>query len=142
MEEDIVANKKFMITNKALVEQRLEEAIEKATNRIKYEEAHDEQLLLALSVVRDFIKDKKRVCYGGTAMNAILPKAKQFYDKNLDLPDYDFYTPDVESDVDELVKRLQKEGFSDVYSKVGIHDGTMKVLVNFTPIADVSYIDP
>jgi hypothetical protein len=48
----------------------------------------------------------------------------------------------VEKDVDELVKRLQREGFSDVYSKIGIHDGTMKVLVNYTPIADVSYIDP
>lgn len=142
MEEDIIVNKKLGIKKKALVEERLEEAIQKATDRIKYEEAHDEQLLLALSVVRDFIKDKKRVCYGGTAMNAILPKAKQFYDKNLDLPDYDFYTPEVEKDVDELVKRLEKEGFSDVYSKVGIHDGTMKVLVNYTAIADISYIDP
>jgi hypothetical protein len=140
MEEDILIKGKD--DKKKLIETRLDDAIEKASNRIKYEEAHDEEMLHALSVVRDFIKKKKRVCYGGTAMNAILPVSKQFYDKNVDLPDYDFYTPDLDSDVKELVKLLEKEGFQDVYSKIGIHDGTKKVLVNYTPIADISYIDP
>jgi hypothetical protein len=142
MEEDILPNRDPMKKHRQHIQQRLESAIEKASKYIKYEEAHDEQLLHALAIVRDFIVRKKRVCYGGTAMNAILPPSKQFYDKELDLPDYDFYTPDVDSDVTELVALLQKEGFSDVYSKIGIHDGTMKVLVNYTPIADVSYIDP
>jgi hypothetical protein len=142
MEEDIVVKKKHLIKNWSLIEKRLEDAVDRAKNNIKYEEAHDDQLLKGLSIVRDFIKNKKRVCYGGTAMNAILPIEKQFYDKNLDLPDYDFYTPDIEGDVADLVKLLEKEGFNDVYSKIGIHDGTMKVLVNYTPIADVSYIDP
>jgi len=142
MEEDIIVNKQTVVKTKSLIEKRLEQAVEKASEHIKYEEAHDDQLLRGLAIVRDFIKTKKRVCYGGTAMNAILPASKQFYDKDLDLPDYDFYTPDVDSDVAELVKLLKKEGFSDVYSKVGIHDGTMKVLVNYTPIADVSHIDP
>ena len=138
MEEDIT----YKSEKKERIEKRLEDAIEKASKHVKYEAAHDEQLLFALSVVRDFIKRKKRVCYGGTAMNAILPKAKQFYDSRFDLPDYDFYTPDVDADVNELVAVLKKEGFEDVYSKIGIHEGTMKVLVNFTPIADVSSIDP
>lgn len=142
MEEDIVQDRDSVFKTKEYIEKRLEDAIEKGSKRIKYEEAHDEQLLLGLSIVRDFIKDKKRVCYGGTAMNAILPESKQFYDTDVDLPDYDFYTPDLEGDVKELVARLKKEGFSDVYSKIGIHDGTKKVLVNYTPIADISYIDP
>jgi hypothetical protein len=142
MEEDIVEHKDSVSKTKQYIEKRLEHAIEKGSERIKYEEAHDEQLLLGLSIVRDFIKDKKRVCYGGTAMNAILPHSKQFYDTNVDLPDYDFYTPDLDGDVKELLARLKQEGFSDVYSKIGIHDGTKKVLVNYTPIADISYIDP
>ena len=142
MEEDIIAKKGHANKRLALIEQRLEDAIDKASQHIRYQEAHDEQLLHALSIVRDFIKDKRRVCYGGTAMNAILPISKQFYDKNLDLPDYDFYTPDVDGDVEELVEILKKEGFTEVYSKIGIHEGTMKVLVNYTPIADVSLIDP
>jgi hypothetical protein len=142
MEEDIIVKHNTGIKTKTLIEKRLDAAIQKASEHIKYKEAHDEDLLRGLAIVREFIKKKKRVCYGGTAMNAILPVSKQFYDKNLDLPDYDFYTPDVDSDVTELVKLLKQEGFNDVFSKVGIHEGTMKVLVNYTPIADVSYIDP
>ena len=142
MEEDIAVYKDSVFKTKQYIEKRLEAAVDKASARIKYDEAHDEQLLKGLSIVREFIKNKKRVCYGGTAMNAILPVSKQFYDKDVDLPDYDFYTPDLEGDVKELVAVLKKGGFNDVYSKVGIHDGTKKVLVNYTAIADISYIDP
>jgi len=141
MEEDIIY-KDTLSRKKQHIEKRLEEAINKASKKIKYEAAHDEQLLHALSIVRDFIKKKQRVCYGGTAMNAILPKSKQFYDSEVDLPDYDFYTPNVEEDIKDLVAVLKKEGFEDVYSKIGIHEGTKKVLVNYTPIADISHIDP
>jgi hypothetical protein len=142
MEEDIAVYRDTLTKKRQDIEQRLKDAIDKASERIKYEAAHDEQLLHALSVVKEFIKKKKRVCYGGTAMNAILPKSKQFYDPKVDLPDYDFYTPNVEEDVKDLVAVLKKEGFEDVYSKIGIHEGTKKVLVNYTPIADVSSIDP
>jgi len=142
MEEDIAVYKGTVSKNKEYIEKRLESAVEKASERIKYAEAHDEQLIHALAVVRDFIKRKKRVCYGGTAMNAILPPSKRFYDPDVDLPDYDFYTPDLDGDVKDLVAVLKKEGFKEVYSKIGIHDGTKKVLVNYAPIADISYIDP
>ena len=124
------------------VEKRLEEAIEKATYRINYESAHNEELINALSVVENFIRRKKRVCYGGTAMNAILPEERRFYNSDTDLPDYDFYTPELDGDVDELVKDMEKAGFKDVYHKVGMHEGTMKILVNFVPVADVTAISP
>ena len=123
------------------VASRLEEAIEEASKRTQQESANDEELRRALSVVEAFIKRKKRVCYGGTAMNAIMPDAKKFYDPKYDLPDYDFYTPFVEQDIKELVADLEKAGFKDIYHKVGIHKGTKKVLVNFVPIADISAIN-
>jgi len=144
MEEDIRTYESSSLSQTKTtgrVNKRLEEAIEKASNRLKFESAHDEELVYALSVVGEFIKRKKRVCYGGTAMNAILPKAKQFYDPQVDLPDYDFYTPDVDTDVEELVQDLNKAGFKDVYHKVGIHAGTKKILVNFVAVADVSSIE-
>jgi hypothetical protein len=124
------------------IEKRLEVAIEKAAERLDFESAHDPALIHALSIVETFIKRKKRICYGGTAMNAILPEHKRFYDPKTDLPDYDFYTPDVDGDIEELVKDLQAEGYDDVYHKVGIHEGTKKVLVNFVPVADISSISP
>lgn len=144
MEEDIQFRQVSPKANKTSdrIEKRLKDAIDKASERLDYESAHDPALLHALSIVETFIKRKKRICYGGTAMNAILPEHKRFYDPKTDLPDYDFYTPDVDGDIEELVKDLQAEGYEDVYHKVGIHEGTKKVLVNFVAVADISSINP
>jgi len=142
MEEDIHDFSTSRSKSSIKIEERLKEAMDKASDKLKYETAHDDELIHALSVVADFIKRKRRVCYGGTAMNAILPDSKKFYDPRVDLPDYDFYTPDVEGDVKELVEQLNTEGFKEVYHKVGIHEGTKKIMVNFTPIADISLIEP
>jgi hypothetical protein len=122
------------------VKRRLTSAVDKATERMKYETAHDPELMKALKVVEHFLRTKKRVCYGGTAMNEILPPSKQFYNPELDMPDYDFFTPEMDEDIEDLVALLRKEGFTEIYHKVGIHEGTKKILVNFTPIADVTYI--
>lgn len=140
MEEDINTHTSSHKT--AIVNQRLKKAIEKGEYRMKYESAHDTSLMQALSIVRDFIKRKKRVCYGGTAMNELLPVSKQFYNPDVDLPDYDFYTPDVEEDVKHLVDDLKHAGFTDVHNKVGMHAGTKKILVNFIAVADISFIEP
>ena len=142
MEEDIRLYSATPVKTSTKAEDRLEAAIEQASKRIKYDSAHDEDILRSMSVVAEFIKSKKRVCYGGTAMNSILPQTKKFYNPDLDLPDYDFYTPDVDGDVEELVATLNREGFNDVYHKVGIHEGTKKILVNFVPVADISSIEP
>ena len=119
MEEDIRLHRDTGTKTSARIEQRLEAAIEKASKRIKYDAAHDDEIIRALSVVEEFIKKKKRVCYGGTAMNALLPDSKKFYDLEYDLPDYDFYTPDPDGDVEDLVSILNKEGFKDVYQLDG-----------------------
>jgi len=144
MEEDIQRRQVSPMAAKTneVINERLQFAIDKASDRINYESAHNEELLLAMSTVRSFIKRKKRICYGGTAMNAILPENRRFYDPDVDLPDYDFYTPELESDVDELVEDLKKAGFTDVYHKVGMHAGTKKILVNFVAVADISDISP
>jgi hypothetical protein len=141
MEEDIVYNRTSKEESlKAYINDRLKSAISDAEERQKYEAAHNPDILLALRVVRDFIIRKMRVCYGGTAMNAILPDSKKFYSPDLDLPDYDFFTPDAETDIVELMADLDRAGFNEIYHKVGIHEGTTKVMVNFIPVADVTQI--
>ena len=122
------------------IQARLEKVIDKAEERNKYESAHNPDIIRALSIVKQFLVKKQRVCYGGTAMNAILPRKKRFYNPEMDLPDYDFFTPDPKSDIEELVSNLKKAGYNDVYHKVGIHEGTTKVLVNFVAIADITSI--
>jgi len=142
MEEDLLKIKKIGTIVEKRVKTRLASAIEKAETKMKYEMAHNSDLLEALEIVNNFLKRKKRVCYGGTAMNAILPLEKRFYNTEMDLPDYDFFTPDVDEDVEELMRDLKKAGLPGVFSKMGIHEGTKKVLVNFTAIADITYLSP
>ena len=122
-------------------ETRLEKAIIKAQEIINYESSHNTEILQALDVVKQFIQSKKRVCYGGTAMNALLPEKYKFYDPDYDLPDYDFLTPDGNSDEKELVIALKKAGFNDVYNRVGVHKGTKKILVNYVAVADITEVE-
>lgn len=139
MEEDI----RYLLKQERLdkrVFDRLENAVDIAQERIDYELASDKELRYALEIVESFLRRKKRVCYGGTAMNAQLPESKKFYSEK-DLPDYDFFTPKMEADVEELVGDLKRAGFEDVFHRVGMHEGTKKILVNYIPVADISEME-
>lgn len=119
----------------------LEAAVENASELLGFETAHNPEILYAIDIIQDFIKNKKRVCYGGTAINAILPKSLQFYDNEKDLPDFDFFSPTPDEDIKEIVKTLQESGFREINQRIGVHEGTYKILVNFTPIADITYME-
>ena len=139
MEEDIY--KKSLIKKSKIVEKKLDDAISEAENVIDFESAHDPEIIQALTIVKKFIIRKKRICYGGTAMNALLPKKDKFYDPEYSLPDYDFITYDGENDVKGLVDDLKNAGFKDVLHRVGMHEGTKKILVNYVPVADITESD-
>ncbi len=93
-----------------------------------------------LNVVEQFMKRNKRICYGGTAINSILPKEKQFYNYDVDIPDYDFFSPTALDDAKELCNLFKKENVFHVEGKNAIFFGTYKVFVNFVPIADITQI--
>jgi|LauGreDrversion4_2_1035121.scaffolds.fasta_scaffold158790_1 hypothetical protein len=141
MEEDL--RKRILRQHRTdrLVQERLELAIEKAQENIDTEASENPELRFALEIVERFLKKKKRVCYGGTAINAQLPKEMKFYSDTKDLPDYDFFTPNLYGDIKELMEDLQRSGFEDVQERVGVHEGTKKILVNYVPIADISEMD-
>jgi hypothetical protein len=145
MEEDIYDYEfKSDVLNKASVKRQIESlaaAADKANEIIKYESAHNPEIQYAIDIIGNFLRKKGRVCYGGTAINAILPRNLRFYDPQKDLPDYDFFTPNPEEDIKDIVKDLQQAGFPDVVERVGIHEGTHKILVNFVPIADISHLE-
>ena len=77
----------------------------------------------------------------GTAINNILPVEDQFYNKDVDIPDYDFFSTDPVKHAKELVDIYIKQGYSDVEAKSGVHHGTYKVFVNFIPVADITLLD-
>lgn len=146
MEEDL----QFHPTKSALLKKSvfqdqitvLEGAIKEAQEVIDYESANNPEIQYALDLVAQFIRRKKRICYGGTAINALLPKELKFYDEEKELPDYDFFTDNPEEDISELVDDLLSAGFTEVNERIGIHAGTHKVLVNFIPIADITKLEP
>jgi hypothetical protein len=116
----------------------LKNAIEEAQELMDYENAHDEQTIAAIRIVEQFLRRTGRVCYGGQAINAHLPPKLRFYDPEYDVPDFDFFSPNGEKDVNDLVIALQKEGFKDISEKAGVHEGTRKIYVNYVPIADIT----
>ncbi len=95
----------------------------------------------ALQIVQEFLQDRGRICYGGMAINAHLPKDMKFYDFTKVLPDYDFLTPNSSADVKELVRRLKNAKIPAVEAKFGIHEGTVKVYANFLSVADITSVD-
>ena len=98
----------------------------------------DPELRRALNIVESFLRRKQRLCYGGMAINAHLDPSMKFYDFSKVLPDYDFFTPEPEEDIKDLVHALESAGFSEVSPRIGIHEGTTKLFVHFTAIADIS----
>ena len=94
------------------------------------------------SKLENFLRKKKLICYGGTAINNILPKNDRFYDFDKEIPDYDFFSKDALDDAKELADIYYKEGFKEVQAKAGVHHGTYKVFVNFTGIADITQLEP
>ena len=103
--------------------------------------ANTDEMKEIISILEKFLIQKKLVCYGGTAINNILPKHSQFYNRELEVPDYDFYTQNALDDAIELANIYYQNGYTEVEAKAGMHYGTFKIFVNFIPIADITYLD-
>ena len=118
----------------------LRNAVDTAEKRSAVEKVRSPGVQEIISLVEMFLKNKKLICYGGTAINNILPKKDQFYNYDQELPDYDFFSDNALDDAKELANIYFKEGFTEVVASAGIHFGTYKVFVNYIPVADVTQI--
>ena len=112
--------------------------LETENNRVA---AKDPGTVTSLAVVKKFLKEHRVLCYGGTAINNLLPKKDQFYNPEEDVPDYDFFskTPQAHSVI--IANQLRKEGVAAVEVKPGMHLGTFKVFADFTGVADITQLD-
>ena len=120
----------------------LRQAIDKADKRKGRKLINSPEIQEIIDIVENFLRKRKRVCYGGTAINNILPKGDQFYDKSVELPDYDFFSPQALKDAKDLADIYYAKGFHEVEAKSGVHGGTFKVFVNFIPVADITSLVP
>lgn len=118
----------------------LRQAVDDTEKLQGQKKVNNKEIQNMLTIVEEFIIKKKLVCYGGTAINNILPKYAQFYKRDIEIPDYDFFSANALEDAKELADIYYKEGYTDVEAKSGVHYGTFKVFVNFIPIADITYL--
>lgn len=115
-------------------------AVDKAEEKMGKRVVSSEDVQKIIDIVEEFIKQKKLVCYGGTAINNILPEEEQFYNKDIEVPDYDFFSINALNDAKELADIYYKKGFLDVEAKSGQHYGTYKVFVNYMAVADITML--
>jgi hypothetical protein len=120
----------------------LKNSVEKSEQLVSARLASNEVIAKFIEIVEEFIKKKKLICYGGTAINNLLPSSVQFYNRAVDIPDYDFYSANAMEDAKALADIYYEAGYTEVEAKAGVHVGTYKVFVNFIPIADVTQLNP
>lgn len=118
----------------AILRMAVDQAEEKMGKRV----LNSDDVQKIIDIVEEFIQRKKEICYGGTAINNILPEEDRFYNKDVELPDYDFFSQNALEDAKELADIYYKKGFIDVEAKSGQHYGTYKVFVNYMAVADIT----
>ena len=116
----------------------LRQAVDETEKETQEKIANSDEIKKMVAIVEKFLIKKKCICYGGTAINNILPKHAQFYNKDIEVPDYDFFSPNALIHAKELADIFFKAGYQDVEAKSGVHLGTYKVFVNFIPMADIT----
>jgi hypothetical protein len=104
--------------------------------------ANSDDVQKMIQILENFLRKKKCICYGGTAINNILPEEAQFYDRSVEIPDYDFFSLHAATDAKELADIYYRAGFTETEAKSGVHKGTYKVFVNYIPMADITALHP
>lgn len=120
----------------------LRHAVDESEKKQAQKITNTEEIKKMIHILEDFLKRKKCICYGGTAINNILPKFAQYYDRDIEIPDYDFYSKTPLEDAKELADIYYKAGYTEVEAKAGVHHGTFKVFTSFIPVADITYLEP
>ena len=118
--------------------EEIEEAAKKAQEIIDKTNADNDNIRKMMDIVKKFMQHHRVLGYGGTALNNLLPKNKQFYDFTKDIPDYDFYSETPQEHSKVIADTLVKSGFDNIQVKPGVHLGTFKVFADYIPVADVS----
>jgi len=120
--------------------QILRKAVDDSQERIKKRIVQSPEIQKIIRILENFLRNKELICYGGIALNNILPEDDQFYNKDVDMPDYDFYSNHAMDDAKELADIYRDNGYTDIEAKAGQHLGTFKVFVNFIGVADITQI--
>jgi len=93
-------------------------------------------------IIKDYIKEKDLIIYGGYSQNALikLHDEKNVFYRDIDVPDIEFYTAEPQKDLIQLCDILYKKNYKYVEGVEGIHNETYNLFVNFHGYLDISYM--
>lgn len=119
-------------------------------NKSKFEEVslkrdpNYEMCLKAIEIIKDFIKERGLIIYGGTAIDYALRLHgdKIYPDEELTMPDLDFYSPDNVKDAYDLADILYAAKLGEVRAIRATFVKTMRVDVGNQFLADITYSSP
>ncbi len=109
----------------------------KSENEPTYDESNN-----VYKTLLEFIKNKKKIIYGGYAQNLLI-KTKNHIDafyKETDIPDIEFYSFEPLKDAIELCNFFYEKEFKYIQATEGLHPGTYKIFINFINYCDISYL--
>jgi hypothetical protein len=110
----------------------------------KYEVPTKKEYDNVVNDIKNFIKNKGLIIYGGWAQNELIGKKNkddEFYPET-SRHDIEIYSTNPIKHVMELGDLLYSKKYNPIYIEEGVHNETYKLFVNFVNIADISYMDP
>ena len=109
-------------------------------NIITKNDKFTEDTYIALGLVKKYVCENKLLIVGGMAIDfALRLKGEKLYEDDV-LPDYDFYSPNYNTDAYHIAEKLKKAGLNNISVINANHISTMRVRVNYTVVADVTYM--
>jgi hypothetical protein len=96
-----------------------------------------------IKLTADYIREKKRIIYGGTAIEAYLNAKGITIKKDVSkYLDYDFYTPNNEYDSIQIANKYQEADMKYARRVLAIHPETYRISAEFTKefIADATFV--
>jgi hypothetical protein len=99
-----------------------------------------EDTMIALGLVKKYIIKHKLIIVGGMAIDmALRLKGSKLYEDDA-IPDYDFYSYEYHKDAYQIAEHLKHAGLENISVINANHISTMRVRVNYTVVADVTYV--
>jgi hypothetical protein len=126
-----------------IINDKLDIIIDKAlVKKHQLVEPYVDEYVKVKSIIMDFIKNKKRIIYGGHAWNELI-KSKSpsdaFYKENARV-DVEFYSNNPIEDIVKLCNILYSKNFKYIQGKSAQHKDTYNIFVNFEQYCDISYM--
>ena len=132
-----------MLEDGDLIKSKLKDIVKKAEIRnVRFAIPTFEERKEIRTIITEYIRKKRRVIFGGTAIEKWVKKANQkesIYASEV-LGDIEFYSPRPLEDMYNICNILQRKKFKNIVGREAIHPETYSIFVENTAFCDISYM--